>query len=169
MSTGLTRICQLSLGVNLRLRRRTSHRDSSLHRRLTGQVGQRRPPSSRPTSRQASLRERVREIRKSSRLRVSLCFIAWAISLWSEDHISGVHYIVERQLLRLADLPRQDCSRSGLSACSAFQIRLNNRGKRSWCEFGCRRAFEPSDDFMCSVAKCSRRAEVSQSQTPHAQ
>ena len=102
LRTGLTRICQLSLGVNLRLRR-TSHRDSSLHRRLTGHVGQRRPLSSRPTSWQASLREHAREIRKSSRLRVSLCFIAWAISLWSEDHISGVHYIVERQLLRLAD------------------------------------------------------------------
>ena len=102
LRTGLTRICQSSLGVNLRLRR-TSHRDSSLHRRLTGHVGQRRPLSSRPTSWQASLREHAREIRKSSRLRVSLCFIAWAISLWSEDHISGVHYIVERQLLRLAD------------------------------------------------------------------
>jgi len=102
LRTGLTRICQLSLGVNLRLRR-TSHRDSSLHRRLTGHVGQRRPLSSRPTSWQASLREHAREIKKSSRLRVSRCFIASAITLWSEDCRSGALYIIERQLLRLAD------------------------------------------------------------------
>jgi hypothetical protein len=49
--------------------RRTSHRDSSLHTRLMGHVGQRRPFSSRPSSLQASLREHARELRKAGWLR----------------------------------------------------------------------------------------------------
>jgi len=59
---------------------RTTQRDSSLHRLLTGHVGQRRPFSSRPISLHASRSEQAVELRKAGRLRIPRFFISGANS-----------------------------------------------------------------------------------------
>ena len=147
------------------------------HRPFTGHVRQRRPHSSRPTSRQASLSERAVDLRKGGRLRILRSFIgdaSWcgAAEAWREgcDGRCASHHVkrVTRAMLMrpsllydgaLAGL-RVDPGQSAAFSSSSFLTSMTAGSA------GCGTIEKSSSRHMCSIGSSSGRNGRNRSTVP---